>query len=68
VYPIKNKNKSIVSVPCHPAKVTQRATLAKMHSQLTQGWFLENLHFSKLESKQNFLQRVKPELAQITGV
>jgi len=53
-------------VPRHPKKVTQRATSAKMHSQLGQGWFLENLHFSRLESKQNFLQDGKPKLVQIT--
>jgi len=29
---------------------------------------LENLHFSRLESKQKILQGGKPELAQITGV
>jgi len=47
----KNKNNYTVSVPHHSKKMTQRATSAKMHSQLGQRWFLENLHFSRLESK-----------------
>jgi len=39
VYPIKNNNNYTVSVPRQPENVTQRATSAKMHSQLTRGGF-----------------------------
>jgi len=63
----KNKNNYTFSVPRHSKKVTQRVTLAKMHNQLGQRWFLENLHFSRLEYKQ-FFHRGKPELVLITGV
>jgi len=36
MYSIKNKNKNnyTVSVPCHQKNLTQRATSAKMQSQL----------------------------------
>ena len=67
MYPIKNKNNYTVSVPRHLEKLTQRATSAKMHSQLGQGWFLENLHFSWLESKQIFLQGVNRNSPKLQG-
>ena len=66
MYPIKNNNYT-VSVPHHPKKVTERATSAKMHNQLSQGWFLENLHFSRLESEHFFLQGVNHNSSKLQG-
>jgi len=46
----KNKKNYTINVPRHQKKVTQCATSAKMHSQLTYGDILKQKKFTRTKS------------------